>query len=225
MRTGVLTWAFGLICIALAAAPAQAQFDDEWRQHDNFDSSLVQPLDRILPEVRRNHPGRFYDAEGPFQGPDGQMHYRLKWMTPEGRVLWFDANARTGRVLGTGGGRHAFEGNGPADQSGPDERGMAEGQRQDRRSRFDDGEFGGSGGEWGGGGNDWDNDRGRGDDRAHGDWGNDHGGGDWGGDRGRRHGDWGHDRRHGDWRNDRGRGWGGGGHGGGPHFEGGHGRD
>ena len=25
----------------------------------------VQPLDRILPEVRRSHPGEFYDADGP----------------------------------------------------------------------------------------------------------------------------------------------------------------
>ena len=223
MRTGALTWAFGLICIALAVAPAHAQFDDDWRQRDNFDSGQVLPLDRILPEVRRSHPGRFYDAEGPFSGPDGQMHYRLKWMTPEGRVLWFDANARTGHVLGAGGGRRAFEGYGPPDGAGPDERGMVEGQHQDqgRRSRFDDGEFGGPGGDWPGGGGD--NERGRGD------WGNDHGGDNWGGERGRERahgharGDWSNDRGRGDWGNERGRGWGGG-HGGGPHLEG-HGRD
>jgi hypothetical protein len=164
MRTGALTWALGLICLALAVAPARAQFDDDWRQRDNFDSGQVLPLDRILPEVRRSHPGRFYDAEGPFQGPDGQMHYRLKWMTPEGRVLWFDANARTGHVLGAGGGRRAFEGYGPPDGAGPDERGMVESQHQDqgRRNRFEDGELGGPGGEWPGGGGD--NERGHGTD-------------------------------------------------------------
>ena len=32
--------------------------------------------------------------------PDGQPRYRLKWMTPDGRIVWFDADARTGRVLG-----------------------------------------------------------------------------------------------------------------------------
>ncbi len=57
-------------------------------------------LDRILPGIRARHPGKFYDAEGPFRGPDGQYRYRLKWMTPGGRIVWFDADARTGRVLG-----------------------------------------------------------------------------------------------------------------------------
>jgi peptidase YpeB-like protein len=57
-------------------------------------------LDRILPQIRAHHPGKFYDAEGPWRGPDGQLRYRLKWMTPDGRVVWFDADARTGRVLG-----------------------------------------------------------------------------------------------------------------------------
>jgi len=56
-------------------------------------------LDSILPAVREHHPGKFYDAEGPYRGPDGQLRYRLKWMTPDGRIVWFDADARTGRVL------------------------------------------------------------------------------------------------------------------------------
>ena len=60
----------------------------------------VLPLDRILPEVRRSHPGQFYDADGPRPGPDGRAQYRLKWMRPDGRVEWLDADARTGRVLG-----------------------------------------------------------------------------------------------------------------------------
>lgn len=59
----------------------------------------VQPLDRLLPSIRRAHPGEFYDAEGPTYGPSGDAHYHLKWMTPEGRVIWFDADARNGRVL------------------------------------------------------------------------------------------------------------------------------
>src|ERR1700759_4706430 len=57
-------------------------------------------LDRILPGIRERHPGKFYDADGPFMGPDGQYRYRLKWMTPSGRIVWFDADARAGRVLG-----------------------------------------------------------------------------------------------------------------------------
>src|SRR3569832_1656905 len=53
-------------------------------------------LDSILPEIRAQHPGRLSDAE-PFTADDGSTHYRIKWMTPEGRILYFDADARSGR--------------------------------------------------------------------------------------------------------------------------------
>ncbi|HTW34615.1 MAG TPA: hypothetical protein VMD53_08350 [Rhizomicrobium sp.] len=58
------------------------------------------PLDRILPTVRAGRPGRFYDAEGPFPDGYGGYHYRIKWLTPQGRVIWLDADARSGRILG-----------------------------------------------------------------------------------------------------------------------------
>ena len=73
----------------------------------------VMPLDRILPGIRRDYPGEFYDADGPIPGPDGQEHYHLKWMTPDGRIEWLDADARTGRVLNAAPGRDAFDGPGP----------------------------------------------------------------------------------------------------------------
>jgi hypothetical protein len=60
----------------------------------------VQPLDRILPQIGNGRPGRFFDAEGPFPDAVGGWHYRIKWMTPEGRIVWLDADARTGHVLG-----------------------------------------------------------------------------------------------------------------------------
>jgi hypothetical protein len=69
----------------------------------------VQPLDRLLPGIRRQHPGEFYDAEGPTYGPTGDPHYHLKWMTPDGRVIWFDADARNGRVLRSSPGRDSFD--------------------------------------------------------------------------------------------------------------------
>jgi hypothetical protein len=96
----------GLFLMALAAlglflaGPAQAQPRRE---------PGVQPLDRILPGIRRDHPGEFYDADGPTPGPDGQEHYHLKWMTPDGRIEWLDTDARTGRVLGAAPGRDTFD--------------------------------------------------------------------------------------------------------------------
>jgi len=57
-------------------------------------------LDRILPRVSRTVPGTFYDAEGPFMTPDGRATYRIKWMTPDGRVIWLTVDANTGQVMG-----------------------------------------------------------------------------------------------------------------------------
>lgn len=99
--------AFFLVILAalgvLTAGPAPAQ--------PQRDPGIL-PLDRILPGIRATRPGQFYDADGPTQGPDGQEHYHLKWMSPDGRVEWLDTDARTGRVLNTSPGRDAFDGPG-----------------------------------------------------------------------------------------------------------------
>jgi len=68
------------------------------------------PLERILPQIRNTHPGTLSDVDGPFADPDGRLHYRIKWLTPAGRVMWLDADARTGRVLSL---NHGWGGYGP----------------------------------------------------------------------------------------------------------------
>ncbi len=60
----------------------------------------VEPLDRILSHLRAERGGTFYDAEGPFADSGGNIHYRIKWLTPDGQLIWLDTDARTGRVLG-----------------------------------------------------------------------------------------------------------------------------
>jgi hypothetical protein len=79
------------------APAAQTPYSRDYGAHSY---GAVQPLDRILPAIREGRPGRFYDAEGPFSSPDGGLHYRIKWLTPEGRIVWLDADARTGHVMG-----------------------------------------------------------------------------------------------------------------------------
>ena len=88
----------------VSVAQAQPRYDRRSDAHDG-----VQPLDRLLPGIRRSHPGEFYDAEGPTYGPNGNPHYHLKWMTPDGRIIWFDADARSGRVLRSSPGRDSFD--------------------------------------------------------------------------------------------------------------------
>ncbi|MEJ0027311.1 MAG: hypothetical protein WDN01_14900 [Rhizomicrobium sp.] len=140
-------------------------------------------LDSILPHIRAQHPGRLSDAE-PWTDGEGNRHYRIKWMTPEGRVLYFDADANTGRYSNSGG-----------DQGNGWRRSRGDGEDHGRRGRWNtepgdsdgDGDSRGGGrGNWQGGG-DW---RGR-DNSGGGDWhghgrdgGSWHRGGNWGG------GDW-----------------------------------
>jgi hypothetical protein len=92
----------GLLLLSAAAVsePASAQPN---RAREGVQSGEVRSLDQILSGIRRERPGSLADVEGPYGGPYGEPHYRLKWLTPDGRVLWLDTDARTGRVLGVQG--------------------------------------------------------------------------------------------------------------------------
>jgi hypothetical protein len=100
---------FSAILLGLFALPAASVTAQPYGPAPDRDG--VQPLDRLLPGIRRAHPGDFYDAEGPTYGPQGDPHYHLKWMTPDGRVIWYDTDARNGRVLRSSPGRDNFDGN------------------------------------------------------------------------------------------------------------------
>jgi hypothetical protein len=120
-------------------------------------------LDSILPGIRAQHPGRLSDAE-PWTDQDGNTHYRIKWMTPEGRILYFDADARTGRYSNAGGGGHGRDGDGG--RGGRDD-GASDDSASHRNHWNDDGENGG--GDW----------RRSGGEGRHGPGGGDWGGGNW----------------------------------------------
>ncbi|MFL6689714.1 MAG: PepSY domain-containing protein [Alphaproteobacteria bacterium] len=92
--------------LLLAISPAAAQ----GRVVRPYGPDATVPLERILPQIRSAHPGSFSDVDGPFADPGGRLHYRIKWLTPDGRVMWLDADARTGRVLGV---NHGWGGYGP----------------------------------------------------------------------------------------------------------------
>ena len=62
------------------------------------------PLEAILANIARNYPGYHIDVNGPFES-DGRFVYRIKWLTPDGRVLIIIADAQTGQILGVRGGR------------------------------------------------------------------------------------------------------------------------
>lgn len=135
MRPAFFLFLAALMLPAAALSPAWAPAAWAQARGDNG----VQPLDRLLPEIRRTHPGKFYDADGPT--PDA--HYHLKWLTPEGRVEWLDTDARTGRVMNTSPGRDNFDAprdtfEAPRENRGGDEGGF--------RGRFGQGPSGNGGG-------------------------------------------------------------------------------
>ena len=135
-------------------------------------------LDSILPEIRAQHPGRMSDAE-PFTASDGSTHYRVKWMTPDGRILFFDAEPHSGRYFNSGDnevGRQWRHG-GSGDDGGPRWR-----SRDDSQGGDDDGGDHGRR-NWNGGDDGPRDSGGNGDWRGRRDGGNGDGrGGNWGGD-------------------------------------------
>jgi hypothetical protein len=123
-------------------------------------------LDSILPGLRAEHPGRLSDAQ-PWTDSDGRTHYRIKWLTPEGRIVYFDADAQSGRYHSTTSGGDGWRGRsrGQESQSG---RGGSH-----WTSESGDGDWTDGRGDWQDRGGDW-----RGGGSGGGNW---HGGGSGGG--------------------------------------------
>jgi len=92
-----------LIALLLGAALSAPTSAQPYRARQGVQSGEVRSLGDILNGIRRDRPGSLADVQGPNVGPFGEPHYRLKWLTPDGRVLWLDTDARTGRVLGVEG--------------------------------------------------------------------------------------------------------------------------
>ena len=92
-----------LIALLLGAVLSSPTAAQPFRARQGVQSGQVRSLDEILNGIRRERPGSLADVQGPNAGPTGEPHYRLKWLTPDGRVLWLDTDARTGRVLGVEG--------------------------------------------------------------------------------------------------------------------------
>jgi hypothetical protein len=76
----------------------------------------VKPLGWILRGIRRDHPGRLSDVRAVL-GPNGEPYYRVKWLTPDGRVLRLSVDARTGQVMDVQGDRNRNRNRGPHEGS------------------------------------------------------------------------------------------------------------
>jgi uncharacterized membrane protein YkoI len=76
---------------------------DHDRARDGVNQGRLLPLEAVLSRIARQIPGHHLDVDGPFQR-GGRWIYRIKWLTPDGRVLIIFADAETGQILETRGG-------------------------------------------------------------------------------------------------------------------------
>jgi uncharacterized membrane protein YkoI len=84
--------------------PADDTFVVADRGRDRGRPDRLLPLEVILGNIARQIPGHHLDVDGPFER-GGRWIYRIKWLTPDGRVLIIFADAQTGQILETRGGR------------------------------------------------------------------------------------------------------------------------
>ncbi len=85
------------------SAPAGAASEHD-RARDAVRAGQIQPLNSILARVKGQFRGRVIGVRLVKPGPNPhRWRYRVKLLTPQGRVLLVIVNARTGNVLGVRG--------------------------------------------------------------------------------------------------------------------------
>ncbi len=89
------------ICPALLAlgllAWAQVAATDQATAREWVASGRILPLAEILATLEREYDGRLLEAE--LEEEDDRPVYELEWLTPDGRVLEFEVDARDGTLL------------------------------------------------------------------------------------------------------------------------------
>ncbi len=93
-----------MLAIFLCLSPPASVASEHDRARDAVRAGQIQSLDRILARVQGQFRGRVIGVRliKPGRNPR-QWRYRVKLLTPQGRVLLVIVNARTGNVLGVRG--------------------------------------------------------------------------------------------------------------------------
>lgn len=95
-----LLWLFTAALWLAASGFASAHAGDE-RDHDRARAALqageVMPLQKVLDQVQRSHPGQVLEVE--LEHEDGRWVYELKLLQIGGRLIRLDVDAKTAQVL------------------------------------------------------------------------------------------------------------------------------
>lgn len=64
------------------------------------------PSDEIIAQIRAVYAGKpIGQVEGPLANGDGTLRYGIKWLTPDGHVLFIVVDARSGAIIDVQGGQ------------------------------------------------------------------------------------------------------------------------
>lgn len=84
-----------LLPLTLAAQPIAPDYETARQAVDRGD---MLPLEQILARIEALHPGRIVEVE--LEDEDGLWLYEIEVLTPEGRLIEIELDARTGAILG-----------------------------------------------------------------------------------------------------------------------------
>lgn len=84
-----------LLPLTLAAQPIAPDYETARQAVDRGD---MLPLEQILSRIEARHPGRIVEVE--LEDEDGLWLYEIEVLTPEGRLIEIELDARTGAILG-----------------------------------------------------------------------------------------------------------------------------
>ncbi|HET8850730.1 MAG TPA: PepSY domain-containing protein [Marinobacter sp.] len=84
--------------LAVSLRMAHADDDDDWRSlHRQVEAGQIKPLSEILDALARDWHGDVIDVD--IEDDDGETLYEIELLGPQGQVVEFEIDARTGEVL------------------------------------------------------------------------------------------------------------------------------
>ncbi len=108
---GFLFLAAALLCAGEAGAEPPGRRGGDWRNPplgSNWSPDAAReavregrhrPLREVVRGLRRQMPGDIVDVIGLEERREGGAIYRIRWRTPEGRIMDLNVDAETGAVL------------------------------------------------------------------------------------------------------------------------------
>jgi len=94
-----LRWfALAVLAVLVPAAPGARAADDAARAREAVREGRYVPLASLLDWIEARYHGRVIEVE--LEEDDGEPPtYEIEWLTPQGRVVEFEFDARTGELL------------------------------------------------------------------------------------------------------------------------------